>query len=144
MDLFKLERPISHQACYRVFEQRDQTYDGFLYLGVKTTGIFCRPACPARLPKIENCTFHETAQDAVNSGYRACKRCHPTGRDYSLIETLIGWVEEIPEISLTSQWLKSQGVDPLTARRHFLARFGIEKIIFSLASNAKNCGASWL
>ena len=125
MDLFKPNRPNTDQACYQIFERGDLTYDGVLYLGVKTTGIFCRPNCPARLPKLENCTFHDTAQEALIAGYRACKRCHPLGRDFSLIKTLITWVEENPDQKISSEVLKRHGFDPQTVRRKFLSRFGM-------------------
>jgi AraC family transcriptional regulator of adaptative response/methylated-DNA-[protein]-cysteine methyltransferase len=47
------------------------------FLSVRTTGIYCRPSCPARRPKPENVRFHATARDAERAGFRACKRCKP-------------------------------------------------------------------
>lgn len=64
-------------ACYRAVESRDRRFDGVFYTAVRTTGIYCRPSCPARIPKPGNVTFHRTAAAAQAAGYRACKRCLP-------------------------------------------------------------------
>src|SRR5215475_12124495 len=57
-------------ACYRAVQARDARYDGRFFTCVKTTGIYCRPICPARPPKLENCTFVPTAAAAQAAGYR--------------------------------------------------------------------------
>ncbi len=64
-------------TCYAALLVRDRAFDGRFYTGVKTTGIYCRPVCPARPPKPENCSFYLSAADAVAAGFRACKRCRP-------------------------------------------------------------------
>ena len=64
-------------ACYRAVESRDRRFDGVFYTAVRTTGVYCRPSCPARTPKPGNVTFHRTAAAAQAAGYRACKRCLP-------------------------------------------------------------------
>lgn len=56
---------------------RDPEADGKFYYSVKTTGVYCRPTCAARLPRPENVRFHATIQDAENAGFRPCKRCKP-------------------------------------------------------------------
>lgn len=65
------------EACYRASTGRDARWDGRLYLGVVTTGVYCRPSCPARKPLQRNCRFFSTAAAAVAAGFRACKRCRP-------------------------------------------------------------------
>ena len=62
---------------YNALLKKDSNYEGVFFVGVKTTGIFCRPTCPARKPKFENCEFFENAQDALIASYRPCKRCAP-------------------------------------------------------------------
>jgi AraC family transcriptional regulator of adaptative response / DNA-3-methyladenine glycosylase II len=62
---------------YRAIDARDTRFDGQFYTAVRTTGIYCRPSCPARTPKAENVTFYETSAAAHDAGYRACKRCLP-------------------------------------------------------------------
>jgi AraC family transcriptional regulator, regulatory protein of adaptative response / DNA-3-methyladenine glycosylase II len=64
-------------ACYRAISTRDARFDGRLFVGVKTTGIYCRPICPARTPKFENVSFHASAAAAQEAGYRPCLRCRP-------------------------------------------------------------------
>ncbi|MDQ0826445.1 AraC family transcriptional regulator of adaptative response / DNA-3-methyladenine glycosylase II [Arthrobacter sp. B2I5] len=62
---------------YRAIDARDPRFDGQFYTAVRTTGIYCRPSCPARTPKASNVTFYETSAAAHEAGYRACKRCLP-------------------------------------------------------------------
>lgn len=113
---------------YEIFRSRDENYSGLFFMGVKTTGIFCRPGCPARTPKPENCEFFDKAENAVSKGYRACKRCHPfrlPNEEGRLIRDLINLVESDPERKWSEQDLKSRGIDPSTARRNFKSRFGM-------------------
>ena len=65
------------ESCYRAVKSRDRRFDGMFFIAVRTTGIYCRPSCPARTPAYENVTFHPTAAAAQSAGYRACKRCLP-------------------------------------------------------------------
>jgi AraC family transcriptional regulator of adaptative response / DNA-3-methyladenine glycosylase II len=65
------------ETCYRALESRDPRFDGLIYVGVKSTGIYCRPVCPARTAKFENCTFYGSAAAAQEAGYRPCLRCRP-------------------------------------------------------------------
>ena len=65
------------EACYRAVKSRDRRFDGVFYTAVRTTGIYCRPSCPARTPASANVSFHPTAASAQSAGYRACKRCLP-------------------------------------------------------------------
>ena len=68
---------LDHDACYRALRTRDVRFDGRLFVAVKTTGIYCRPVCPARLPRPENVEFYSTAAAAQENGYRPCLRCRP-------------------------------------------------------------------
>ncbi len=65
------------EACYRAVKSRDRRFDGVFYTGVRTTGIYCRPSCPAITPHKKNVTFHRTAAAAQAAGFRACRRCLP-------------------------------------------------------------------
>lgn len=64
-------------ACYRAVQSRDRRFDGVFYTAVHSTGIYCRPSCPARTPRVENVSFHPTAAAAHAAGFRACRRCLP-------------------------------------------------------------------
>jgi AraC family transcriptional regulator of adaptative response / DNA-3-methyladenine glycosylase II len=66
-----------HDRCYRAVASRDGRFDGRFVTAVKTTGIYCRPSCPAQTPKPENVSFYPSAAAAVAAGFRACKRCRP-------------------------------------------------------------------
>lgn len=65
------------EACRRAFVTRDVRFDGRIFGAVKTTGIYCRPICPARAPKPRNMTFYSSAAAAQEAGYRPCLRCRP-------------------------------------------------------------------
>jgi len=65
------------EACYRAVESRDARFAGRFFMGVRTTGIYCRPGCPARLPKRQNVVFYPSAAAAEGEGFRACLRCRP-------------------------------------------------------------------
>lgn len=68
---------LDHDACYRAVASRDARFDGRIFIGVKTTGISCRPICPARTPKSTNVVFFSTAAAAQEAGFRSCLRCRP-------------------------------------------------------------------
>jgi AraC family transcriptional regulator, regulatory protein of adaptative response / DNA-3-methyladenine glycosylase II len=65
------------ERCYRFMRSRDPRYDGFFFVGVTSTGIYCRPSCPARLPHRRNVRLFASAAAAQAEGFRACKRCEP-------------------------------------------------------------------
>src|ERR1700735_5514312 len=68
---------LDHRACYRALKTRDVRFDGRLFVAVKTTGIYCRPVCPARIPLSKNVIFYATAAAAQENGFRPCLRCRP-------------------------------------------------------------------
>src|SRR5690349_18877331 len=68
---------LDEDACYRALETRDHRFDGRFFTGVRSTGIYCRPVCPARTPRRERCVFFPSAAAAQEAGYRPCLRCRP-------------------------------------------------------------------
>jgi AraC family transcriptional regulator, regulatory protein of adaptative response / DNA-3-methyladenine glycosylase II len=68
---------LDHNSCYEALVARDPRFDGVLYVGVKTTGVYCRPVCPARTPRRDRCRFFANAAAAENAGFRPCLRCRP-------------------------------------------------------------------
>jgi len=68
---------IDDDVRYRAVQSRDRRFDGVFYTAVRTTGIYCRPSCPARTPRRHHVSFHPTAASAHEAGYRACRRCLP-------------------------------------------------------------------
>ncbi len=65
------------ERCYRAVQSRDRRFDGWFYIGVSTTGIYCRPSCPAVTPKRPNVAFYPSAAACQAAGFRACRRCRP-------------------------------------------------------------------
>ncbi|HEY6403723.1 MAG TPA: AlkA N-terminal domain-containing protein [Blastocatellia bacterium] len=68
---------LDHDSCYEAIRARDSRFDGVLYVGVKTTGVYCRPVCPAKTPRRDRCQFFANAAAAENAGFRPCLRCRP-------------------------------------------------------------------
>ena len=68
---------LDHNSCYEALVTRDPRFDGVLYVGVTTTGVYCRPVCPARTPHRDHCRFFANAAAAENAGFRPCLRCRP-------------------------------------------------------------------
>src|SRR5262249_36785154 len=69
--------PLDPEACYRAIVARDARFDGLFFVGVKTTGVYCRPICPARTPGRDRCLFFRRAAEAEAAGFRSCFRCRP-------------------------------------------------------------------
>src|SRR6267378_6825280 len=65
------------RALYKALIARDSRFDGIFFVGVTSTGIYCRPICPVKPPKEVNCRFYDTAQEAEQAGFRPCLRCRP-------------------------------------------------------------------
>jgi AraC family transcriptional regulator of adaptative response / DNA-3-methyladenine glycosylase II len=68
---------LERERCYRALSARDARFDGRFFVGVKTTGVYCRPVCPARTPKLQNVLFFPCAAAAAEAGFRPCRRCRP-------------------------------------------------------------------
>ena len=69
--------PLDFATCFSAVSGRDTRFDGQFFTAVRSTGIYCRPSCPARTPKPANCSFYRTSAAAHAAGYRACRRCLP-------------------------------------------------------------------
>lgn len=126
----------------RAFADRDPSYIGVFLVGVRTTGIFCRPGCPAKTPKPENVEFFATPRDALHAGYRACKRCRPLdreGRSPDWVQQLLDRVDAHPELRWRDRDLRTLGIEPERARRFFKHRFGMT---FQAFARARRLGLS--
>lgn len=126
----------SRDAMERAFHDRDASFDGLFFTGVKTTGIFCRPSCPARKPLPENCEYFATVKDAMFAGYRACKRCDPlaaNGRPPEWIERLIARVDASGGERIKAAELSSMGIEPARVRRWFQRHHGMTFAAFCRA-----------
>lgn len=124
------------------FLERDSTYDGVFFTGVRTTGIFCRPTCPARKPLPENLSFFAAAEDALAAGYRPCRRCRPLedgGSVPTWLRPLIDDVEADPSRRWTDQDVRDRGLSPARVRRWFQKTHGMT---FHAYSRARRLGAA--
>jgi AraC family transcriptional regulator, regulatory protein of adaptative response / methylated-DNA-[protein]-cysteine methyltransferase len=116
------------EEMFAAFLSRDTRYDGIFLTAVRTTGIFCRPSCPARKPARENVEFFPTVPDALAHGYRACKRCRPMeppGATPGSMQHLIRELECDPTRRLRDQDLRVRGLEPATVRRWFKQHHGM-------------------
>jgi AraC family transcriptional regulator, regulatory protein of adaptative response / methylated-DNA-[protein]-cysteine methyltransferase len=115
-------------TLYAALIARDPSYEGFAYVGVKTTGIFCRLTCPARKPKRTNVVFFSCRDAAQDAGFRPCMRCKPLAlkRPTSgAFETLRERIKAEPERKWSTADLKNLGYDPSTVRRAFQREYGM-------------------
>ena len=113
---------------YRALLKRDPSFEGIFFVGVRTTGIFCRPTCTAKKPARENVDFFATPSEALDNGYRPCLRCQPMDPDKrppKLIERLRTEVDRAPGGRLTDKELAALAIDPSTARRQFKRHYGM-------------------
>ena len=123
-----LELLPSFEAMYRALVNRDPSFEGIFFVGVRTSGILCRPTCTAKKPARENVDFFATPSEALLGGYRPCLRCHPMDpgkRSPKLIERLRAEVERAPGGRLTDKELAAIAIDPSTARRQFKRHYGM-------------------
>jgi AraC family transcriptional regulator of adaptative response/methylated-DNA-[protein]-cysteine methyltransferase len=125
--LFPATLPPRHEM-ERAFLGSDAAYDGIFFTAVRTTGIFCRPSCPARKPLPSNVEFFGSVREALFAGYRPCLRCKPAlppGTAPDWVTRLLDLVEQAPARRLRDGDLLRLGVDPARARRYFLEHYGM-------------------
>lgn len=111
------DRALDRDACYRALRTRDARFDGRFYTAVLSTGIFCRPVCPARTPRAEHCVFFPSAAAAHAAGFRPCLRCRP-----ELAPGVAGWrgtantVSRALALIADGAWREDQDVEGLAER----------------------------
>jgi AraC family transcriptional regulator, regulatory protein of adaptative response / methylated-DNA-[protein]-cysteine methyltransferase len=114
------------QQMQRAYRRSDTSYDGIFYLGVRTTGIFCKPSCGARKPRPQNVAYFSTPREALFAGFRPCKRCRPmaaSGSPPAWVRELLDHVER--QARITDVRLRELRIDPARARRYFRAHYGM-------------------
>ncbi|MHA7306864.1 DNA-3-methyladenine glycosylase 2 family protein [Arthrobacter sp. TMN-49] len=115
---------------YRAIDARDVRFDGQFFTAVSSTGIYCRPSCPARTPKPENVTFYPTSAAAQTAGFRACKRCFPEATpgtpEWNLRHDLAARAMRL----ILDGTVDREGVDGLASRLGYSARH-IHRVLIS-------------
>jgi len=109
-------------ACYRAVASRDARFDGWFFTAVRTTGIFCRPSCPARTPLRRNVEFHPSAASCVRAGFRACLRCRPDTTPGSPQWDLAGDVAARAVRAINDGIVDREGVAGLASRLGYSVR----------------------
>ena len=118
----------SEDEMYRALIERNTNYEGLFFFGVKSTGIFCRPDCPAKKPKRQNISFYRTVSDALAAGFRPCKRCQPLhtpGDTPEWLSPILNLVEQDPTKRWTDADLRNCKVEPTRIRRWFKKNHGM-------------------
>ncbi|MBE0712216.1 MAG: methylated-DNA--[protein]-cysteine S-methyltransferase [Candidatus Aminicenantes bacterium] len=143
----------AERAWYDALLHRDSNYDGVVYYGIATTGIFCRPVCTARKPKPENVRYFASAKGAIDAGFRPCKICDPLGGPES---NPLAYQELVRIVQagggdgerLRDAELRARGLDPDAVRRWCKRRFGMtfqalsRSARLARAFDAIRCGAT--
>jgi AraC family transcriptional regulator of adaptative response/methylated-DNA-[protein]-cysteine methyltransferase len=119
---------LTEDIMFKALLAKDRQFEGQFIVGVKTTGIFCRPSCTARKPKKENVEFFNSTKSAMASGYRPCKVCKPlvkSGEVPDEIKMILSDIENNPSEKITDYGLVKKGIEPSRVRRWFLKNHGM-------------------
>lgn len=119
---------LSNDIMYQASFEKNSDFEGVFWMGVKTTGIFCRPTCTARKPKPENVEFFDNTKDAIKKGYRPCKVCKPLENPDETpveIQKLMDELSADPSLKFKDYDLVKRGLEPANVRRWFLKHHGM-------------------
>src|SRR5437764_6735177 len=122
-------------SAWAAFERRDRSWDGRVIGAVKTTGIYCKPSCPARRPNRENVEFFASAEEARAAGYRRCLRCKPdeVGRDREAVAKAVRLIEEAEEAITLEELASAVGYAPHHFQRLFKRDLGVSPAEYARA-----------
>jgi AraC family transcriptional regulator, regulatory protein of adaptative response / methylated-DNA-[protein]-cysteine methyltransferase len=114
-------------TAWAAFMRRDRSWDGRVIGAVSTTGIYCKPSCPARRPKREHVTFFATGEEARAAGYRPCLRCKPdeVGRDREAVAQAVRLIEQAEEVPTLAEVAEAVGYAPHHFQRIFKRDLGV-------------------
>jgi len=136
-------RTIDREQAWAAFERRDRSWDGRVIGAVKTTGIYCKPSCPARRPKREHVEFFLDGETAQAAGYRACLRCRPdeVGRDREAVAKAVALIEAADEPLLLADLAAAVGYAPHHFQRLFTRDLGVSPAAYARALRARRAEA---
>ncbi|HEY1142693.1 MAG TPA: methylated-DNA--[protein]-cysteine S-methyltransferase [Sphingomicrobium sp.] len=126
-------------TAWAAFMRRDRAWDGRVIGAVKTTGIYCKPSCPAKRPKRDNVEFFATGEEARAAGYRACMRCRPdeVGRDREAVAKAVEFIEAAEEAPNLEELGNAVGYAPHHFQRIFTRDMGVSPAAYARAVRAK-------
>ncbi len=138
-----LMRTFDIEAAWKAFEARDRSQDGRFVVAVKTTGIYCKPSCPARRPRRENVEFYGTASAARGAGYRSCLRCKPddVGRDRKAVAEAVRLIETSEEMIPLDRLAAAVGYATHHFQRLFTRDLGVSPAAYARSLRAKRATA---
>jgi len=130
LDMVARHEPTAQEQWWNAVASRDASRDGQFFFAVSTTGVYCRPSCPAKRPRRENVTFFRTPQAAERAGFRACLRCKPksatTNPQTSLVKNICRFIEQNLDEPITLARLSDEfGQSPFHLQRTFKRALGI-------------------
>ncbi len=130
---------IDEQQAWEAFERRDRNWDGRVIGAVLTTGIYCKPSCPARRPKREHVLFYSDGESARAAGFRACLRCKPdeVGRDREAVAEAVKIIEAAEEPPRLDALAEAVGYAPHHFQRLFTREVGVSPAAYARGLRAK-------
>jgi AraC family transcriptional regulator, regulatory protein of adaptative response / methylated-DNA-[protein]-cysteine methyltransferase len=135
---------VRDEEAWRAFERRDRSWDGRVIGAVKTTGIYCKPSCPARRPKREHVEFFTDASSARDAGYRACLRCRPDdiGRDREAVAKAVRLIEQSEEAPNLTDLAAEVGYAQHHFQRIFTRDVGVSPAAYARALRVNRAKAA--
>lgn len=134
-DAMTIESPADDEARWRIALAKDRRFDGAFVTGVHSTGIYCRPSCPARPPRRENVRFYASPAEAEAAGLRACLRCRPgeVSRDEAAVAGALARLRDAEEMPPLDMLAAEAGYSPAHFQRLFRRAVGLSPAAYARA-----------
>jgi AraC family transcriptional regulator of adaptative response/methylated-DNA-[protein]-cysteine methyltransferase len=129
---------------YGAIQHRDRDADGSFFYAVRTTGVYCRPSCAARLAKRENVAFYPSCEAAEQAGYRACKRCRPNesvSRHQEAVRRACALIDQAEEMPVLAELAEAAGLSPFHFHRVFKQATGVTPHAYAAARRTERAQA---
>ncbi|HZP86211.1 MAG TPA: bifunctional DNA-binding transcriptional regulator/O6-methylguanine-DNA methyltransferase Ada [Burkholderiales bacterium] len=136
--LISIASTLDCDACWQAVMNKDAAADGKFFYSVRTTGVYCRPSCGARLPRRENVDFYRTTEDAERAGFRPCKRCKPheaasTEHKLDAVTRACRLIESSEALPTLAQLARAASMSPYHFHRTFKAMTGVTPKAYAIA-----------
>lgn len=141
------DQPTERDSRWGAIVARDGRFDGQFYYSVKTTGVYCKPSCAARLARPENVRFHLTREAAQSAGFRPCKRCKPdcpplAEQHAAKVAEICRLIESAQDVPALAELALAAGLSPYHFHRTFKAITGVTPRAYAVAHRAKRVRAA--